>query len=140
MNSVRAALLALVFVFMATVPAWAFPGDIAPARNSWANDPPMARQFEDPGGFRWEGARGVGPGQDVTVRYAGSCVRDSDPGVLSDCDSYTRCAYEGDVLRCDRCAVSDRDLCDRCVVSNYGSCVGCTSEYRCDLCHCGWVR
>jgi hypothetical protein len=48
--------------------------------------------------------------------------------------SCDHCAYVGDLLRCDACAGRDYD---RSAVSN---CDHCTSEYRCNLYGCGWIR
>ena len=59
----------------------------------------------------------------------------ADCGVYAhDYDRCDRCAFDGDLLRCDGCAIRDYDLS---VVRN---CDHCTSEYRCDLYGCGWVR
>ena len=57
----------------------------------------------------------------------GAYVCDNSPAVYP-------CSYEGDLLRCDVCALRDYD---RSVVRDSGSSAG---EYTCNLCGCGWSR
>jgi hypothetical protein len=140
MKSTRPVLLTLIFIFAAAVPVWAFSGGIAQAQNLWTNEAPLVQPFNNSNNYGWEGARGSGPGQDLKVHYAGCYANDCGRSVVSECDRCDRCAYDGDLLRCDRCAVRDLDRCEQCVVSYYGRCDNCVSEYRCDLYRCGWVH
>ena len=63
---------------------------------------------------------------DMASADCGAYVRDDD--------GCGRCAYDGDLLRCDGCAVPDYDR------SAVRDCDHCTSEYRCNLYGCAWIR
>ncbi len=63
---------------------------------------------------------------DIAAADCGAYVRD--------CDGCGRCAYVGDLLRCDVCALGDYDR------SAVRDCDHCASEYRCNLCGCAWIR
>ncbi len=59
----------------------------------------------------------------------------ADCGVYThDYDRCDHCAFDGDLLRCYDCSIRDYDL------SAARDCDHCTSEYRCDLYGCAWVR
>jgi hypothetical protein len=59
----------------------------------------------------------------------------------ADCGAYVRnynscdhCAYDGDLLRCDGCAVRDLDRSAVTARDHFNS------EYRCNLYGCGWIH
>jgi len=64
---------------------------------------------------------------DIASADCGANVRDCDRCV-------DRCAYDGDLLRCDSGAVRDYDR------GAAGYCENCASEYRCNLYGCAWGR
>jgi hypothetical protein len=53
---------------------------------------------------------------------------------VSDYNGCGRCAYVGDLLRCDGYAAGDYDR------SAFRDCDHCAGEYRCNLYGCGWIR
>ena len=67
--------------------------------------------------------------------YDRCAVRDYNRTAVRDCDRCVdRCAYDGDLLRCDSGAVRDYDR------GAAGYCENCASEYRCNLYGCAWGR
>ncbi len=56
-----------------------------------------------------------------------SCACNTSPALIG-------CAYDGDVLHCDACALRDYD---QSAARDTGQWTG---EYTCNLCGCGWTR
>ena len=132
MDRERFGFLTLTIIFTALLFVPTLLTGIASAHNSSMNYPSVAQPVDNPGDHESEGTTDPRFGQGRQIQYAGTYV--------GACDRCDRCVYDGDLLRCDQCAVRDYDRCELCAVREQARCDGCNSEYRCDLRGCGWVR
>jgi hypothetical protein len=155
MNDTRLVFLGLILLLGATFPVSAHSADVVRPAPAWMSNLTVVQMLESPNDYRWMGTWDPVYDYDWNRHYGVVYVRDCD-ACATCAGNYNRCAAcAGNYDSCDRCAARywDRSAardCDLCAARDNGRCDRCvvrdldrypySSDYRCDLFGCGWVR